>query len=83
LGGSPGISGGVQTVPAAPAPVQLDGAGGGNGNGINIYFQGDVNGLDEDSLTQALVGKLGEQINDLDYVLINKTSRQGRELSGD
>jgi|GEM_PF-2758268 len=82
VGGGPGITGGVQTVPAAPAPVQLDGSGGGGGSGVNIYFQGDVNGLDEDSLTQALVGKLGEQINDLDYVLINKTSRQGRELSG-
>lgn len=80
-GGGGRITGGVQTVPAAPAPVQLDGSGGG-GNGVNIYFQGDVNGLDEESLTAALVGKLGEQINDLDYVLINKTSRQGRELSG-
>ncbi len=79
-GGGGGISGGVQTVPAAPAPVQLDGSGG--GSGVTINFQGPVTGLDEDSLTDALVGKLGERINDLDYVLINRSSRQGRELAG-
>jgi len=79
-GGAP--SGGVNTVPAAPAPVQLDGAGGGN-NGVTINFQGDVTGLDEDSLVQALIGKLGENINDLDHVIINRNSRQGRELAGD
>ncbi|WP_421710857.1 phage tail tape measure protein [Alcanivorax sp.] len=79
-GGGGGISGGVQTVPAAPAPVQLDGGGG--GSGVTINFQGPVTGLDEESLTETLVGKLGERINDLDYVLINRSSRQGRELAG-
>lgn len=80
--GGGGPSGGIKTVPAAPAPVQLDGAGGGN-NGLTINFQGDVTGLDEDSLVQALIGKLGEKINDLDHVIINRNSRQGRELAGD
>jgi hypothetical protein len=70
----------VQTVPAAPAPVQLDGGAG--GSGVTINFQGPVTGLDEESLTETLVGKLGERINDLDYVLINRSSRQGRELAG-
>jgi tape measure domain-containing protein len=79
-GGGGGISGGVQTVPAAPAPVQLDGGAG--GSGVTINFQGPVTGLDEESLTETLVGKLGERINDLDYVLINRSSRQGRELAG-
>ncbi len=79
-GGGGGISGGVQTVPAAPAPVQLDGGSGGGG-GVTINFQGPVTGLDEESLTETLIGKLGEQINDLDYVLINRSSRQGRELA--
>ena len=79
-GGGGGISGGVQTVPAAPAPVQL-GGGGGGGSGLTINFQGPVTGLDEESLTDTLVGKLGERINDLDYVLINRSSRQGRELA--
>lgn len=79
-GGGGGISGGVNTVPAAPAPVQLDGGGG--GAGVTINFQGNVTGLDEDSLTDALVGKLGEKINDLDHVIINRNSRQGRELAG-
>lgn len=79
-GGGGGISGGVQTVPAAPAPVQLDGGAG--GSGVTINFQGPVTGLDEESLTETLLGKLGERINDLDYVLINRSSRQGRELAG-
>lgn len=83
VGGSPGITGGVQTVPAAPAPVQLDGSGGGGNGGVTINFQGDVNGLDEDSLVDALIGKLGERVNDLDHVIINRNSRQGRELAGD
>lgn len=80
-GAGSGISGGINTVPAAPAPVQLDGARGGN-NGLTINFQGPITGLDEESLADALLGKLGERINDLDYVLINRTSRQGRELAG-
>ena len=80
-GAGSGISGGINTVPAAPAPVQLDGARGGN-NGVTINFQGPITGLDEESLADAVVGKLGERINDLDYVLINRTSRQGRELAG-
>lgn len=49
---------------------------------MTINFQEDVTGLGEDSLTDALVGKLGEQINDIDYVLINRTSREGQELAG-
>jgi len=80
--GGGGISGGVQSVPAAPAPVQLDGASGGGrgGDSISITVQGSVVGATKDELADMFGDALKERIANKDYVLIDSNSRNGRTL---
>lgn len=80
--GGGGISGGVQSVPAAPAPVQLDGASGGGrgGDSISITVQGSVVGATKDELADMFGDALRERIANKDYVLIDSNSRNGRTL---
>ena len=81
--GGGGITGGVQTVPAAPAPVQLDGASGSGsagGSSISITVQGSVVGATKDELADMFGDALRERIANKDYVLIDSNSRNGRTL---
>lgn len=84
VSGSGGYGGGVNSVPAAPAPVQLNpGAeSGGSGGSLTIVFQGDVTGFDQDELADTLMNKMGDEINNLDRVVIDPKSRNGRLLRG-
>ena len=80
--GGGGISGGVQSVPAAPAPVQLDGASGGGrgGDSISITVNGSVVGATKDELAEMFGDALKERINNKDWVMIDANSRNGRTL---
>lgn len=84
VSGSGGYGGGVNSVPAAPAPVQLNpGAeSGGSSGSLTIVFQGDVTGFDQDELADTLMNKMGDEINNLDRVVIDPKSRNGRLLRG-
>jgi hypothetical protein len=84
VSGSGGYGGGVNTVPAAPAPAQLNpGADSGSGSGsLTIVFQGNVTGFDQDELADTLMNKMGDEINNLDRVVIDPKSRNGRLLRG-
>ncbi len=82
-GGAAAITGGVNTVPAAPAPVQLDGGRGadsGGGSSISITVQGSVVGATKDELADMFGDALKERIANKDYVLIDSNSRNGRTL---
>ena len=82
-GGAAAITGGVNTVPAAPAPVQLDGGRGadsGGGSSISITVQGSVVGATKDELADMFGDALRERIANKDYVLIDSNSRNGRTL---
>ncbi len=82
VSGSGGYGGGVNTVPAAPAPAQLNpGADSGSGS-LTIVFQGNVTGFDQDELADTLINKMGDEINNLDRVVIDPKSRNGRLLRG-
>lgn len=78
-GGGGGISGGVNTVPAAPAPVQLDGGSGG-GNTISITVNGSVVGSTKDDLAAAFGDALKERIDTTDFVLVESGTRNGQLL---
>lgn len=85
-GGAAGISGGIQTVPAAPAPIQLDGGGGSgesSGPSITISVSGSVvgsNGMQE--LVDIIKEGFKDSVNNRDEILIDARSRNGRLLSG-
>lgn len=85
-GGAAGISGGIQTVPAAPAPIQLDGGGGSgesSGPSITISVSGSVvgsNGMEE--LVDIIKEGFKDSVNNRDEILIDARSRNGRLLSG-
>ncbi len=82
-GGTTAITGGINTVPAAPAPVQLDGGRGadsGGGSSISITVQGSVVGATKDELADMFGDALKERIANKDYVLIDSNSWNGRTL---
>ncbi|WP_286826719.1 hypothetical protein, partial [Alcanivorax sp. UBA3183] len=66
-------------APQAPAPVQTQGQAEAP---IQFIFAGDVSGLDAQQLAEAVMDEIGDKVNNLDYVLIDPGSRNGRALAG-
>jgi TP901 family phage tail tape measure protein len=65
-------------APAAPAPIQ----GQEGRSQIQFIFAGDVSGLDASQMAEAVMAEIGDKVNNLDYVLIDPGSRNGRALAG-
>ncbi|MAC14279.1 MAG: hypothetical protein CL539_06310 [Alcanivorax sp.] len=86
-GGGGGLGGGSFSdpfgqqggAPQAPAPVQTQGQAEAP---IQFIFAGDVSGLDAQQLAEAVMDEIGDKVNNLDYVLIDPGSRNGRALAG-
>lgn len=82
-GGSPsGGGGGFGGSPEAAPPSPLPPAERSSGDSLTIVFQGDVTGFDQDQLADAIMNKMGDEINNLDRVVIDPRSRNGRLLRG-
>lgn len=85
-GGGGGITGGVQSVPAAPAPVQLQGRSGGDSSdrGVNVTVSvGQLvgtGGIEE--LTDIITEGLQDRVKNRDIVIVDPASRNGRDLRG-
>jgi len=82
-GGSPsGAGGGFGGSPEAAPPSPLPPRDSNSGGNLTIVFQGDVTGFDQDELADTLLNKMGDEINNLDRVVIDPRSRNGRMLRG-
>jgi hypothetical protein len=82
-GGSPsGAGGGFGGSPEAAPPSPLPPRESNSGGNLTIVFQGDVTGFDQDELADTLLNKMGDEINNLDRVVIDPRSRNGRMLRG-
>ncbi|MZR63864.1 tape measure protein [Alcanivorax sp. DP30] len=66
-------------APSAPAPIQSQVN---QGNTVQFVFAGDVSGLDASQMAEAVMAEIGDKVNNLDYVLIDPASRNGRALAG-
>ena len=80
--GGGGPTGGVQTVPAAPSPVDLGGGQSQPGNTLNISFNGPVNGLDSEQLARDVATAVKDMVDTTDFVLVEASSRNGQILRG-
>lgn len=77
-GGGGGFGGSPEAAPPSPLlPQERD-----SGNSLTVVFQGDVTGFDQDELADKLINKMGDEINNLDRVVIDPKSRNGRMLRG-
>lgn len=81
-GGGGGSIGGFGGSPEAAPPSPLPPEDRGSGGSLTIVFQGDVTGFDQDELADTLLNKMGDEINNLDRVVIDPKSRNGRLLRG-
>jgi len=82
-GGSPsGAGGGFGGSPEAAPPSPLPPRDSDSGGSLTIVFQGDVTGFDQNELADTLLNKMGDEINNLDRVVIDPKSRNGRMLRG-
>lgn len=73
-----GFGGSPEAAPPSPLPPQDRDSGG----SLTIVFQGDVTGFDQNELADTLMNKMGDEINNLDRVVIDPKSRNGRLLRG-
>ena len=81
-GGSSGSLGSFGGSPEAAPPSPLPPEDRNSGGSLTIVFQGDVTGFDQDELADTLMNKMGDEINNLDRVVIDPKSRNGRLLRG-
>ena len=81
-GGGAGSIGGFGGSPEAAPPSPLPPEDRNSGDRLTIVFQGDVTGFDQDQLADAIMNKMGDEINNLDRVVIDPRSRNGRLLRG-
>jgi len=81
-GGSSGSLGSFGGSPEAAPPSPLPPEDRNSGGSLTIVFQGDVTGFDQDELADKLINKMGDEINNLDRVVIDPKSRNGRLLRG-
>ena len=75
---SAGTSGGAGPGVYQPAQPAIPTGPQGQGQGVNIVFQGDVNGLDAETLAELLAN----HIENTDFVFVSPGSRNGQLLRG-